>query len=134
MAMTKAEKAKMDALVQKVRLLGALRWTSPVPPDVLPPKDAPHDAFTTGFIATGGWYDSPRVSEAWSKCHSHGTGSEPKDKWGVGSRYSRAMHSTKVLALKAKRHEIERECAKVLAEYDKLIEKLELESQLDSTK
>ena len=129
MAMTKAEKAKMDALVQKVRVLGALRWTSPVPPDVLPPSNgAPFGTTVTGYVVKGAWYDSMRPVEAWSQAHRHGEGDASQTRYWA-SQNGRAMHSTKVLALKARRHEVEWECARILAGYDAMIEALEQEGE-----
>jgi hypothetical protein len=128
--MTKAERAKMDSLVEKVRLNGALRWTSEVKPDVLPPTD---QTVLVGYLAYGsiGWGYMPRVDKAWTQFHLHGDGDGSNSRF-VSSHGGRAMYSSKLLAVKAKRHQMELECAKILAAYDKLIE--ELETELDSTK
>ena len=124
MPMTKKERAAVDAelreagvLLTEARTLAALRWTSPVAPDVPPP---PH-----GY--SEGWdFNAPSGSVwlGWSTSVSHGTGPAPKDgKHPLGgSQCGRAMYSTQVLALAALRREIERRAAVALRTIDEQLE------------
>lgn len=118
MAMTKKERAEMDAVLREARMLGALRWTSPVARDVLPPKGG---GYTEGwdFNAYSG-----SVWLGWSTSVSHGNGPAPADGAAYrsrGSQNSRAMYSSKALALAALRYDTERQAANNLAKIDAMI-------------
>jgi len=116
MAMTKKERAEVDALILKAETLAALRWTSPATRDVLPPKSG----YTEGwdFNAHG-----KRVWLGWSGVTNHGTGAAPKlsERYKSASQNSRHMHSTEALALAAMRHEIELLAAADLLAIDRRI-------------
>jgi hypothetical protein len=113
MAMTKKEKVKFDSALAEIRILGALRWTSKVEPDTPPPEGISE--------ITKGWLFNVyvrHVESACSSCVHHGYGQGSLARIGGGAR---SLYSTKLLALKALRHEAEREYAKYLADIDEQI-------------
>ena len=111
MAMTKAEKAELQGLRDRLALVSALRWTEAVAPDL------PAPAY--GEPATSGWdRDGLR---SWSESHRHGSGPAPEP-GRSGYQRGRALYSSKLLALRAMRHKVELECAARLAQVDKMIE------------
>jgi hypothetical protein len=112
MAMTKKEREAHEKLIAELRLLAALRWTSEVKPDVPPPNDG----LTKGFLYNE--YD-PRVVPACSSGVYHAFGRDDK----TDSQGSRALYSSKLLALRALRHAVEVESAKRIAKVDEMIEK-----------
>lgn len=118
MAMNKAEKKLLeDAYVQ-----GALRWTQPIEPDLLPPGYLPGTS-SGGFIQ--GWdYNqySQNVFPAWSDSISHGSETYTTN-WKIraGSQGRRRLYSTKALALKALRASLEYKTAVELRKIDKLL-------------
>ena len=120
MAMTKKEREAMQAAIDRADMLAALRWTNPVERDVLPPKSGQfHREYTEGWD-----YNAPssRVWQGWSNSIGHGTGPVPKpNDYTSGSQGSRAMFSTKLLALRAMRHEMERQAARMLMQVDRQI-------------
>lgn len=123
MAMTKKERAEFDAAIERARLLGALRWTSKIAPDIPVPQDG----------ETSGWRHnaySIRVERAWSEPTAHGTGPQ-RDRSGrsVASQCGIPLYSTKLLALKAMRHEMEMEYARKLALADRMIAETEAAEQ-----
>ena len=130
MAMTKAEKAAMEAALTAA----ALRSTSPVLPDVPAPKPGTLDGgHTTGWkfhVRIGdSFFRGFSVEEAWSDSQAHGTG--PYRTRGVrtsGSQGAVNLFSTKLLALRAARHEAEQQAARALRAIDRAIEE-ELASQ-----
>ena len=123
MAMTKKEKAAMDAAILRAETLAALRWTGPVLSDVMPPSG--------GGYSEGWDYNaySKRVWLGWRGCVSHGDGPAPKDGKHpyVGSQQSRCMFSTRLLALRALRHEKEKMAAAELLKIDRQIAAAEAE-------
>jgi hypothetical protein len=117
MAMTKKEQAAMQAAIDKAETLAALRWTEPVAKDVPPPEK--------GY--TEGWefnIYTKAVDPYWSSCIYHGQGPAPKDGncYDGGRQNPRKLYSTKLLALMALRHEVEKEAATSLMRIDRLIE------------
>lgn len=111
MAMTKAEQAEMERL--KVR--AALHWTPEVLPDVPPPEHG--GTLTKGWAVVGrGSYG--HVDVACSSATSHALGYTDK----TTSQQPISLYSTRLLALRAWRHQIEQECAKRLREIDRAIE------------
>lgn len=118
--MTKAEKQEMERLQADLRLAKALRWTEPVEPDVLKPLAGTSDT-TRGYS-----YNTHcvRIDGIISKSHSHyrNQGGEPKVDF-TGTQGGVDCYSTKALALKALRHELERKFASELARIDERIEK-----------
>ena len=120
MAMTKKEKAEYQAALERCETLAALRWTDPVERDVpAPTYESPSGTYSEGWDYNA---HSKRVWIGWSGPVSHGDGPAPS---GViylsGSQNPRSMFSTKVLALKAMRNEIEMMSAKNLREIDRMI-------------
>lgn len=108
MAMNKAEKQVLeDALT-----LAALRWTAPVAPDLVATD---YKVLTKGYLYNS---YSPRVEPACSTTIYHSFGRGDK----TTSQGSRDLYSTKLLALRAMRYEVEKEAAKKLRAIDKMIE------------
>lgn len=116
--MTKKEKAEFDVILQRVNTLAALRWTEEVKPDV--PKPDSYNLQTQGWTYTASaYYGGDKVSQAWSTGCSHGPGNSKSS----GSQGAIDLFSTELLALKALRHAVEKECAARLYWVDRLIEK-----------
>ena len=113
MAMNKAEKELVDSL--KLQL--ALRRTTPVNPDV-PIPESSTSALSLGWLPLASMSDSARVESACSSVVSHGVGSWIK----TSSQGPRALYSTKMLALKALRYQVEGYCAKLLRRVDVMLE------------
>lgn len=110
MAMTKKEKAAMDAAILRAETLAALRWTGPVAFDV--PAPVYGEGYKTGFSIDG--------NPAWSNSVTHGSGQCPKvgDYYRIASQKSSAMFSTRLLALRALRHEEEKMAAAEILKID----------------
>lgn len=109
MSMTKKETAEVESLRRELSILAALRWTEPVAPDV----PIPHgQGLSTGWL-TG--YD--RVDVACSSNVFHAYGRNDK----TTSQQPCSLFSTKLLALKALRYEMERRFATDLANIDRKI-------------
>lgn len=123
MAMTKAEKKQLEDAARLVeiaqtetRITKALRWTEPKQkPDLLPPS---------GYGAINklinGWsYNthSRSVAKACSSSISHHYGGWDK----TTTQNPKSLYSTKLLALKALRAELEREFAVALCNIDNQI-------------
>ncbi len=113
MAMNKKEQAAYDEAIDRANTLAAFHFTESVKRDVPPPD--------SGY--TEGWdYNAhnPTVWLGWSSTTGHGTGAAPKEgeRYRSGSQGSRAMFSTKILALKALRHEMEIKFANELRKVD----------------
>lgn len=109
MAMNKKEKEMVEDL--KVRC--SLRLTEPVFPDVEIPKYDEPD--TKGFMMNS---YSMRVDKACSSAHGHCSTGDDKTTSQGGIK----IFSTKLLALKAMRSEVEIRIAKELRKIDKMIE------------
>ena len=107
MAMTKKERAEMDAAITRAETLAALRWTEDVKPDLPVPEWGQH---TEGWIVF-----SDRVEEAWSESVRHGLG---RDRSRGGSQRGMWLHSTRSRALKALRHQTEMAAAERLRAID----------------
>lgn len=112
MAMNKSEKELMENL--KTQL--ALRWTSPVAPDVMPPKES--GELSKGFLPLGELSDYPRVEPACSSIALHGIGRNDR----TDRQLPCLLYSTKLLALKALRYAVEKRCAAALRRIDLMIE------------
>lgn len=121
MAMTKAEKQRFDALERELTLIRAMRLTEDVPRDI--PSPAPGEVEYRDLPTQGWLYLRYRLSvvRAESTTVSHRTGSvgsESREGWAKGPS---ALYSTKLLALKAMRREVELAHAEELARIDKMI-------------
>lgn len=123
MAMTKKEREHVAALETELRTLAALRWTEPVARDVPPPANGGNGGYSVGFQTNQYRLGTDAVYPAWSSSVSHGEGAPPDRSAAsrTGSQGSRSMYSTRLLALKALRHEVELEAAERLAEIDQRI-------------
>jgi hypothetical protein len=115
MAMNKKEQAEMERLRDELRLAKALRFTEAVKPDVIPPES--FSGLVKGFLYNA-YYAEPRVVPACSSSTSHGWGRDDK----TTTQQPRSLYSTRLLALRACRHDLEKQCAKLLAEIDRQIE------------
>lgn len=113
MAMTKKEQAEMKAAIDRAETLAAFRWTSPVERDVEIPNDDDSEGWDYNVY-------TKTVSHCWSSRVSHGAFYNGKK--SSGSQYGIRLYSTKLLALKAMRHEIERNVAADLLRIDRMIE------------
>ena len=113
MAMTKKERAEMDAAIDRAIMLGALRWTSPVEPDVPIPTGYNQRSSGFGFNAHTG-----TVSAQWSGSVTHGEGTYRQYS---GTQGGKRLYSARVLALKAMRHQMELQFAQKLMAVDKEI-------------
>lgn len=111
MAMTKKERAEFDAAILRAETMAALRWTAPVEKDVSVPDFGKQ---TTGFEIYCG-ADFARVQEKWSGSVSHGD--MPKSAHHESQR-GIELHSTRLRALMALRHEVEKAAAKRLLRID----------------
>lgn len=115
MAMTKKEKAEMQAAIDRAETLAALRWTAPVVRDV----GVPNNGYSEGWD-----YNSYKkeVFRGWSSSGSHGTGPAPEvGRYRYASQDARRLYSTEALALAAMRHEIEQKAAADLMKIDRQI-------------
>lgn len=116
MAMNKKEKQ----LVEDLKIKAALRWTSPVEIDVPIPS---HDSLEFGEVIKGYSFNSycRSVDISCSSSMYHNLHGDTK----TTSQQPIEQHSTKLLALKAMRHEVEKEFAKELYKIDLRIEEEE---------
>lgn len=115
MAMNKKEQAEFEALRKAVYVARALNWTQSVAPDIPAPKSG--DPMTRGFVFN---VYSQSISHALSSTSGHATGCEPPTR--TSTQHCISMYSTKLLALKALRHEVEKKAANDLAKIDMQIE------------
>jgi len=106
----------MAELETALREALALRWTGPVEKDVQIPASG---ITTSGFVFNA--YNAS-VSPAWSKTVAHGIGRAQPENGSGASQNGIAMFSTRLLALRGLRHELEREPARRLAAIDAQIE------------
>lgn len=106
--MNKKEKAAFDAAIAQAQLLAALRWTEKVEKDLQPPAPFGNRDDSIGYDFNS---YSHIVAEKWSSSISHGD--MPKRQHS-GSQNSVYLFSTKLRALKALRHQVELDSAKVL--------------------
>ena len=120
MAMTKKEKAEIDALIQRAELLAALRWSTAVLPDVAPPEIGLNVRYSNGWLFNA---YSLSVEQAWSASTSHGYGViDPQSRYTSGSQNPSWLFSTQERALLAMRHAVEHDSAAKLLKIDKMIE------------
>jgi hypothetical protein len=123
MPMTKKERQEVEELRAELFLRQALRWTEPHKSDIPAPKGFDEEA--SGFVFN--WH-SLRVEPAWSSSVVHGRGyatsKEQRKNGSSGTQKGIPLYSNRMLALRAMRHAVERECASKLAEVDRQIEEL----------
>ena len=113
--MTKAEKQRMADMEEQIRLLKALRWTEEVLSDVPPPTDLYPNTLSTGFVPDIYSLSTLSACSAF-RYHEIGRTISPT------ARGSISMYSTRLLALRGLRYQVELECAKKLARIDAMIE------------
>src|ERR1035437_5931809 len=114
--MNKKETAAMDDLRKQLAIAKAMRFTEPVLPDV--PIPSGHDTLTKGFLFAGGFNSYARVEPSCSSSAHHNFGRTEK----TTTQNPRTLYSTKLLALRAMRYAVEKECAQTLAGIDQQIE------------
>ncbi len=120
MPMSKKEKAAFDALLLHHKLKGVIHWSPPVLPDVMPPKPGSGGTESSGFDFN---HHSLRIFEAWSSTASHGEGpANVRFRRTSGSQNPSPLYSTRLLALRAMRHEVVMKAAKELLAVDAMIE------------
>ena len=125
--MTKKEQKewqdKLDKLKKELLIANqwnALRRTSSVARDVKPPEGV--SEYRDGWDYN---VHSKSVMRCWTSCVSHGRLKEEEEvanKFGVGSQNVKHLYSTKLMALRALRHEIEKMTARELYDIDLLIQ------------
>lgn len=116
MAISKKEAAAHKEEVDKLKLRLALCWTPKVEPDIPPPKG--YDP-TSRVSLTKGWlpcYD--RVEPACSAASFHGTGRTTE----TTTQGPRSLYSTRLMALRAVRNDMEQRFAAELRRIDAWIE------------
>lgn len=115
--MTKKEKENYEAAMTA----SALRTTCDVAPDVFPSQSLANLA--KGWVPVASANSHARVEPACSGPVSHGIGQQEK----TTSQRPICLYSTKLLALKALRREVERDCAQRLRKVDRMIEEENLQ-------
>jgi hypothetical protein len=109
----------IDKTKYALRKASALRFTSPVEPDIEPP--------TEFRVIKKGWlfnsYNNT-VAKACTSAIHHSYGQDDK----TDTQGSRRLYSTKFRALLALRCRVENDCAAALARIDDMIEQAETES------
>lgn len=110
MAMNKKEKQAMEVLKVKC----ALCWTRPIAPDIPKPADS-HKDIVPGYVFNAYCLS---VSESCSTSLYH----SKDDSTRTTTQNPIEQYSTKLLALRAMRHEVELKCASRLREADVMIE------------
>ena len=119
--MTKAEKAEFEKLKnERIEaendrdLFASFYISKKVLPDIPKPVGGKMLGYSFNEITI-------RVYETWSTCVSNGRGHDEAD-FKHGSQNAITQYSTKLLALKALRHEVAMKHAKDLVRIDKMIE------------
>jgi len=105
---------KEQKLVEDLKIVAALRWTDGAEKDI--PKPRSEDGLVSGYVFNSYSY---RVEESCSNSVCHGRGRSDK----TTSQNPIEMFSSRLLALKAMRHEVELRLAIELRKIDLLIEK-----------
>lgn len=113
--LTKAQQAQFDALNEAVRIAKAFRFTEKVEPDVPPPSYT-----SIGDRLTRGWQFNTYNGTVFKMCSSSSFHGYDWEK--TTSQNPRHLYSTRELALRALRAELEQEFAKKLANVDRQIE------------
>lgn len=118
MSMTKKERAEFDALIKECQILGALRWSgySDTPDVPVPESGTVTGWYSHAYLGSLGKLPG-NIGHGWTTSVSHGDG-VPDRPYRFGSQGARAMYSTRLIALKALRAKIERQCAEVLRNVD----------------
>lgn len=125
MAMTKKEQAEMEDLKRQLAIAKAFRFTNPVNKDVAPPSGGWGSTLSTGWVFNS---YTKKVDVACSSQVHHAIGKTDK----TSTQNPIWMFSSKLLALKALRHDLERKFAEELANIDKMIEIEEQHSEAEA--
>lgn len=116
MAMNKKERVAFDAMAQQLREARSLRFSEKSPgPDVEIPQGGA--VLSRGWDAWANITVNARAERACSSYVHHGIGWER-----TTAQNPKRLYSTRLLALRAVRNELERDCAFELARIDKWIE------------
>lgn len=130
MAMTKAEKAAMEALQMERDMYRAMYISEPVEPDIEPDGDYRNGMFDTGWLprlSTNMWVAGGADRAATTKV-GHRIGDNAWDaKCTSWAQVPRSLYSSKSKALRASRRWLSMDCAKRLALLDREIEAAERE-------
>ena len=113
MSMNKKELAQMDELRRELRIARAWKLTEPVETDLQPPNFG--GPLVKGFLFNS---YSMQVEKACTDYVHHSWGRDDK----TDSQGTYSLFSTPLLALRAMRYQIERECIAKLAQVDEMIE------------
>jgi hypothetical protein len=115
MAMNKKEQAMVEALkVEALKVEAAFKRTSEILPDVPPPESC-SDELTKGFLFNA-YCIEVRTACSSATGHSHGRNDR------TSSQRARSLYSTRLLALKAMRFEVEKRIMTELRKVDRQIE------------
>ena len=126
MAMTKAEKQRMEELEKEVRVDRALRYSTYAPPKKI--HVGSNNQRINGYLIFGSringttWGAESAVVEAWSDSVRHGQGKYQEGRTLFASRDPCALYRTRHDALIGLRLEKEKEFASILADIDRAIE------------
>lgn len=112
--MNKKEQAEIEELRNQLRIAKAFRFTEKVEPDVPIPELFSRE-LSKGFSFNS---YTGEISRACSSSISHSVHNDEK----TTTQCPRCLYSTRTLALKAMRYEMEQRFAKELADVDKQIE------------
>jgi len=117
MAMNKKEQAAFEALQRELLMAKAFRFTEPVKRDVVPPSSM---GLNKGWDYNSyiGGHGGPRVDVACTSAVHHAFGNNTK----TDTQQPRYLYSTKLLALRALRYDVEKQVANILADIDEQIE------------
>jgi len=125
MAMTKAEKQRMEELEKEVRIARALRYSTYAPPKKI--HVGSNNQRINGYLIFGSridgtvWGAESAVMEAWSESVRHGQGKYQEGRT-IASRDSCPLYRTRHDALIGLRLEKEKHFATILADIDRAIE------------
>lgn len=124
MAMNKQEKA----LVEDLKTKAAFHRTDEITPDVPAPKTSEPGVgrMAKGYLPVAPLSDMCRVEPACSDSVNHGVGTWEK----TTTQRPRDLYSTRMLALKRLRWEVEQDCMKRLRRIDRMME--EEQARLDA--
>jgi hypothetical protein len=126
MAMTKAEKQRMEELEKEVRLVRALRYSTYAPPKKI--HVGSDNQRINGYLIFGSridgivWGAESAVVEAWSESVRHGQGKYQEGRQTMASRDSCPLYRTRHDALIGLRLDKEKKFATILADIDRAIE------------
>lgn len=122
MAMSKKEKLEYAKIIWDLRIHTALRFTDKVSPDIPIPEYTVSSPLTKGWVPIGSLGNQGRVEVACSSSVHHAIGRTDR----TTSQNAIRLYSTKLLALRGLRNQVEKRCAEELSRIDQQIEEEEL--------